>query len=148
MLNTLTEREISRIFERRNFRTTEPRLKVIRELAFLPSSFSAEDLCDRLEQVGRATVFRTLSMLVEENILCRLLLPNNRVKYKLNSVFAHHHHVICVICEGVQSVTFDDLELVIEHISKGMKTPPISHEVNIFVECSECKAQAGGQYGK
>ena len=53
--------------------------------------FTAEDLRRKLpSSIGRATVYRTLKILVDWDILCRVHLSDGDLRYQLSHV-GHHH---------------------------------------------------------
>src|SRR5690242_18265410 len=86
--------------EDRGCRVTAPRLAVLAAAADAGDQFSAEDIDQRLPRVGRATVFRTLKLLVEMDVLCRVLLDDGSLRYRW-SRRGHHHHLICNECGAV-----------------------------------------------
>ena len=72
-------------------RATEPRRTVVQAALFQRGHFTAEELCRELPAVGRATVFRTLKLLVELGVVCRVLLEDGHFRYRLSSPDHHHH---------------------------------------------------------
>ena len=60
--------------------------------------------CERRRKVGRATVFRTIKLLLDLNILCRILLDDGTLHYRV-STRGHHHHLVCRECGRVEDFT-------------------------------------------
>src|SRR5229473_2531587 len=94
--------------EEKGYRTTAPRLAVLAAAADEGDQFSADDIAHRLPRIGRATVFRTLKLLVEMDVLCRVLLDDGNLRYRW-SRRGHHHHLVCTECGAVQDFTACDV---------------------------------------
>ncbi|MCZ7578351.1 MAG: transcriptional repressor [Dehalococcoidia bacterium] len=66
------------------FRSTAPRRAVLQAIERAPGPFTVEDLLGELPGVGRATVFRTIKLLQELDLLCRVPLEDGSVRYQLS----------------------------------------------------------------
>ncbi|MEQ8764408.1 MAG: transcriptional repressor [Planctomycetota bacterium] len=60
-----------------------------------------------LNGVSRATVFRTLDLLVERGLLIRVCHPGAAARYDVKT--RRHHHLVCDLCGRITD--FDDAEL-------------------------------------
>ena len=58
--------------EDRGYRSTAPRLAIIQVIEKKQEGFTAEEIVKELPNVGRATIFRTIKLLEEVGVLCRL----------------------------------------------------------------------------
>lgn len=71
---------------------------------------SAEQIFETIRQthpeISRATVYRTLEMLVDFGLLTRVSHPGPSIRY--DPVIAAHDHLLCVRCERLQD--FEDPE--------------------------------------
>ena len=90
-----TRTEIMSILENRGYRATAPRRVIIELLEGKKEGFTAEEISNELPGVGRATVFRTVKLLLNAGVLCRLNMMDGAPRYSISSV-EHHHHTICV----------------------------------------------------
>ncbi len=90
------------VLEDRGYRSTNSRRSIVHILEEKGSGFTAEEIGRELPSVGRATVFRTLKLLLEIGVICRLNLPDGAPRYTLSRV-EHHHHTVCVVCGNVGS---------------------------------------------
>ena len=86
--------------EDQGYRLTTPRRSIINLLDNKEEGFSAEGISSELPGVGRATVYRTIRLLVETGVVCKLAFPDGASKYSLARV-EHHHHTMCVKCGKV-----------------------------------------------
>ena len=62
---TQNENQILAAFEDAGFRITEPRREIASALSQQPGTFSAADINAIIPALGRATVYRTLKVLME-----------------------------------------------------------------------------------
>ncbi|HIN25661.1 MAG TPA: transcriptional repressor, partial [Dehalococcoidia bacterium] len=99
-VNALAE-QLLETLEQQGYRSTSPRRAVAQVIANQGKHFTAEDLREKLPSLGRATIFRSLKLLVETGVLCRVLLEDGDLHYQL-SHRGHHHHLLCVECGSSQ----------------------------------------------
>ena len=88
------------LLEDYGLRITAPRQKIVDYIHGAAEGFTAEQMADDLSNVSRATVFRTLKILLEANVICRLSMPGGNPRYSLSRV-DHHHHTVCISCGRV-----------------------------------------------
>ena len=91
--------------------------------------------------LGRATVYRTLKILVEAEVLCRVLLEDGDLHYQL-SHRGHHHHLLCVHCGSSQDLTGCDIEDVLVNTSARHGFELSGHWLEVYGRCREC-AESG-----
>ncbi|MGB0766309.1 MAG: Fur family transcriptional regulator [Phycisphaeraceae bacterium] len=90
------------------------------------------------ENLGLATVYRTLKLGVEEGWLTPVELPNAPARYEMAGK-QHHHHFECRNCQKVFEV----------HGCPGNLQPLVpegftleDHEVILYGRCDQCPAEA------
>ncbi len=99
------------VIERKGGRLTVQR-RVIIETAFAQSKpYTAEELYDiaraRNKSVSRATVYRTLPLLLETHLLRKITLDHEPARYEPNlSEQGYHSFIWCTDCD--QIIPFDD----------------------------------------
>jgi Fur family ferric uptake transcriptional regulator len=106
--------------------------------------FTAEELLTmarRLERsVSRATVYRTLPLLVKSGLLHELDLGSDTKIYDPNFVERPtHNHLICVDCDRI--IEFEDvnMELLENCITRRLGFSPANKAVKIEGHCDELK---------
>ena len=106
---------------------------------------SAEDVYVLVKEVapdiGLATIYRTLDLFTELDLLKRLDFGDGRNRYELNDEeFAHfHHHLICVKCGKVSEFEDDMLETLESIIAKKLNFRTIDHQLKVYGYCSDCQ---------
>ncbi len=123
--------------EDRGYRSTAPRRAIVRVLAGKQEGFTAEEIVDELPGVGRATIFRTLKLLMEIGIVCRLNLREGDPKYSLSSV-EHHHHTICVACGNVGEFQAATVERLMRGMEEDIPGQIVGHRIELYVTCDRC----------
>jgi Fur family ferric uptake transcriptional regulator len=110
---------------------------------------SAEDVYDLLKEshseIGLATIYRTLELLVELGILSKIEFGDGCSRYELiitESNTHHHHHIICTECGKVIEFKDDLLEPLEEAIEKEFDFKITNHQVKFFGKCKECYARS------
>ncbi len=105
---------------------------------------TAEEIYDEVKKIcpdiGLATVYRTVLLLEEVNVIYKLDLNDGCSRYELvHSDEEHrHHHLVCNKCKKVFEVQDDLLEELEERIEKTYKFKILDHSVKFFGICSEC----------
>ena len=126
-----------RILQQKGLRSTASRRVIIDAMEGLGTHFSAEALAQRARGVGRATVYRTLRLLQEEGLLCRVLLENGELHYRLTER-GHHHHLTCSSCGAVKDFSDYDVAGALEAIARRADFTMQGHWLEIYGRCSSC----------
>ena len=141
----MTRSTVSWMLERlegRGDRITAPRMAVIGVVASLSGHFTAEELAAKVRGVGRATVFRTLKLLVDEGLVCRVLLDDSRLHYRV-SRHAHHHHLVCTRCGAIEDFTTCDISDLIGALGGRTGFQIDSHWLELYGRCRACQLPSG-----
>ena len=131
--------QLLQIVEDRGYRSTAPRQALVRTVAARDRHFTAEELRKELPQVGRATVYRGLSLLVEAGILCRVLLEDGSLHYQL-SHRGHHHHLICTECGLSQDLLGCNIEELLKEKAAQHHFQTDGHRLEVYGRCHKCLA--------
>ena len=76
--------------------------------------FEADDLLLRLKKknirISRATIYRTLELLVKSRLVRKVTFGENHTHYEHTFGHKHHDHLICVKCGNVLEFTNPNIE--------------------------------------
>ena len=147
MPTTFTMEDLRRKLQERQHKMTPQRQTVLQIFLDHPGEhLSAEDvygaLRDKSSDIGLATVYRTLELLVQLGILQRMEFGDGCSRYEIADIEKNehqHHHLICIKC-GKVTEFFDDLldELEADVAAKsGFKIT--DHQVKFYGYCKECQ---------
>ena len=123
--------------EERGYRDTAPRRAVVQAVALKDKHFTAEELREQLPEVGRATVYRSLKIMVEVGLVCRVLLEGGTLHYQL-SHRGHHHHLLCVECGASEDITGCDIEDQLRSVAAARDFRVSGHWLEVYGRCRNC----------
>ena len=114
------EEKFREFLEIRGEKLTEPRRVLVRQVFDSHKHFDADELVADLRgagrQVSRATVYRTLRLLVEAGLLRELRLTN-RTAYEHDYGYPSHDHLHCTGCDRVVEFNDDEVRRIREAVS-------------------------------
>ena len=115
--------------EDNGLRITTPRQKIVDFIHEADEGFTAEQIIDQLAEVSRATVFRTLKILLESDVICRLSTQEGTPIYSLSRA-DHHHHTVCVSCGKVGDFRASTVERLLKDECRVLEI--YKSEINSF----------------
>ncbi len=125
-----------------NMRPTRQRRAVVEAMASFEDFRSAQEIHDLLGQrgdpVGLATVYRTLQRLAEAGEVDVLRTEDGEAIYRRCSD-SHHHHLVCRSCGATVEVEGPTVEKWTRAIAAEHDYAAISHTLEIFGTCRECR---------
>ncbi len=138
----------------RNARVTPTRREIIDCISQVPRTFTAEDVCAQLPNIGRATVYRTLKILQDADIICKVVMPGDDMAYSVSAhldsesgvsrIPSHHHHAVCTVCAAVRYFNAEVIERAINALSgsvQGVMGEIIDHRIEVYDICPRCVVQ-------
>lgn len=92
-------------------------------------------------EIGLATVYRTLQLLDELDLISKISFDDGCGRYELNTHMDdhQHHHLICLNCNAVIEVEVDLLDCLEAEIEKNYNFIISDHKVKFFGLCSKCQ---------
>ena len=128
----------SRRLETIGCRSTAPRRAVLTAIQDSPGPFAVEDLLSDVPAVGRATVFRTIKLLLDLDLVCRVPLEDGSIRYQL-SEGGHHHHLVCRSCGAFTEFSDLEIDARIQEQSNLHGFALQGHSVELYGTCQECR---------
>ena len=121
---------------------TKERESLLREIFAAHYHFEADELLFRLKEknikTSRATIYRTLDLLVRSGLVRRVHLGEDHYHYERVTRNSHHDHLICTTCGGVIEFLDADLEARQLEICRRKKLTPTFHNLQILGICDKC----------
>jgi Fur family transcriptional regulator, ferric uptake regulator len=122
-------------------RFTEQQRDMVRYIFSRHSHFDADQLIDEMKsqsfQVSRATVYRTLSKLVDAGLLRRIDV-GARTFFEHDYGYPQHEHLYCVNCHKMIEFQHPALEAIIRDVSQRNNFHASGHTLVIRGLCQEC----------
>jgi Fur family ferric uptake transcriptional regulator len=140
------EREVTRFQEylqQQGLKLTSERIALVREIFSTHYHFEADELLakmkDKSVKISRATVYRTLELLVKSNMVRRVHLGEDHYHYEHVSGNSHHDHLVCTTCGNVIEFHDEELERLQLAICEKKKFTPTFHNLQILGLCDSCR---------
>lgn len=126
-----------------NLPVTHQRLAVAEVVFFAGDHVSVEDIQKQLaargEEVGTATVYRTLDLLVRSGLVREHDFGQRFKRYEPSPAGQAHEHCICSSCGRVMEFSNDRLERMIALLAEEVAFRPHHHRLEVYGLCRECQ---------
>lgn len=141
------QEEFKTLLKQNGLKVTTQRLAILEVLKNRPEEhLTAEQIYEGVKQnypeIGLATVYRTIQVLSDLNLIDKLNLDEGYVRYEISRSAKkthHHHHLICLECGGVFAFRDDLLENLEKRIEETMGFAVSDHEVKLYGQCMSCR---------
>ncbi len=129
----------------RNLKLTRQRKAVVEEILNHNGHFEADEIVLLLKEkrirVSRATVYRTLELLMESRLVQKLDFGDSGSLYEHFQVGGHHDHLICTECGRVIEFHDRKLERAQSGICAQHDFEESHHSLRIFGVCGRCRGK-------
>ena len=129
----------SEFLRKRNLKLTSQREAILQGAEQIKKHFSAEELFDRLraedQGISKATVYRTLSLLVEAELLEEHDFERGHKVYEYSVREPHHDHLICQECHLIVEFHNEQIEEIQREIASANGFSLVSHTHQLFAAC-------------
>ncbi|NJD03983.1 MAG: transcriptional repressor [Ruminiclostridium sp.] len=146
-MDKLNDSYLKECLQNSGCKITGPRKAVLQILEKYPDNhLSIDEIYEAVKKsypkMGLATVYRTLALLENIGIVCKLDLDDGFSRYELyNPNETHrHHHLICSSCGSVSEVEEDLLDTLEKQILQKNKFLVKDHRVKFYGICEKCRA--------
>lgn len=124
-------------------RVTRQRVAIAGLLEDVEEFRSAQQIHQLLQQrgqeIGLATVYRTLNAMAEQGELEVLLQPTGEHTYlRCAPRSEHHHHLVCRVCGRTIDVAAPELEQLVEALAAAHDFTDVEHSIDFLGTCAEC----------
>ena len=120
---------------------TEQRRRVAEMVFSLHTHFTVDDLYERFrrdQRISRATIYRTLGLLVESGLVAEWDFGDKVKHYE--HVFGHeaHNHLICTVCGKIEEFGDEDIRRIVEKTAGRRSFKVSKHALNVYGVCRAC----------
>ncbi len=126
-------------------RNTKQRAAISEVVQSLSNFHSAQDihaeLAKRGSTVGLSTVYRALAAMAADGDVDTLLRDDGETLYRQCADVAHHHHLVCRQCGATVEVDGPTVETWTQRIAAEHDFDDVSHTLEVFGRCAQCRAQ-------
>jgi len=124
-------------------RYTSKRQIVWDEICKTDDHRDAEDIYFKIktsgQKVSRATVYRTIDVLVKNNLVRKLELGDGRNRYENKLDSSHHDHIVCIQCGRIDEFMDENIEKLQDEIAKKYQFKIVRLIHQLFGLCRDCR---------
>jgi Fur family ferric uptake transcriptional regulator len=129
---------------KKGLRRTGQRDLIVRAAFATDDHFTADELFERVSRAdasaSRATVYRTLALLVEAGLLREIDLGDNHKTYDPNFVDKPaHNHLVCIDCGRVVEFEDSHIELINDCVTRRLGYRPVRQSLKIEAGCEQLR---------
>ena len=131
------------ILRRAGLKYTPQRVAVLKEIVKDKQHRECEDIYLALRQKGscvsRATIYRTMDILVKNDFARKMDIGDGRARYERKVDSPHHDHFVCTSCGKIMEFVDQDVEDLQNKIAKRYHFKLQRHIHHLFGICKECQ---------
>jgi len=139
----LTANKIAGLLRQHGYKLTPQRWAVLNVISHRHDHLTPAAIHDRVSQehpgIGLVTIYRTLEVLAELGLLCKVHVEGGCRSYLMRRPSVHHHHLICSGCGRVVDFTDCALNELEQRLSRETGFEMKDHLLELYGHCQNCQ---------
>ncbi len=135
----------SSFLEQNGYRKTPERFAILEEIYSRNDHFDADalfmDMKSKNFRVSRATVYNTLDVLVQCNLVTKHQFDSNNALYERAYGYHNHDHLICESCGKIVEFCDPRIHSITSMVGELMNFKINRHKLTLFGLCGDCEQQ-------
>ncbi len=128
--------------KKHDLKNTTERLTVLQVVLAMDKHFDVESLIDRLKsqqkKISRATVYRTMELLVDCGLVTKHRFGENGRVYEPKSERDNHDHFLCVSCGKIIEFYDPEIEGIHQRLCERFGVEILDYSHQLYGKCNKC----------
>jgi Fur family ferric uptake transcriptional regulator len=129
--------------QKKGLKLTKPREIILEEVFYTKKHFNVDELYDQIKRkydnVSRATVYRTIPLLIEANLIKNALRCAAKDHYEHIYGSVNHFHLVCKQCGKIIEEDLNEVEEVLQKYAELHNFKIEEFNIGANGYCSDCK---------
>lgn len=136
------EQKFEEFLKSKELKDSSERKLILRSVLSFNKHFNADDLFERLRKqnnhVSRATIYRTIPLLLQSGLISEALQCQDKKSYEVAFQKEHHDHLLCVKCGKTIEFYNEGIEKLQNEVCRKYNFTPLEHKLGIKGYCKNC----------
>lgn len=132
---------IEDLLKKASLKNTKQRNTILSIIESVKEPITAEEIFKQLIKndckINLSTVYRTLHVLTNKNVLLKILKGDGTAAYQLNEQ-NHNHYITCCLCKNSVLIDSCPVKDLSENVSKKTGFKVTGHSLQLTGICSKC----------
>ena len=141
--------DVTKVFsdylKKHSLKVTPERVTILNEINRIKHHFDPDTLLFKLKnqnmKVSRATIYRTLDLLVDCGLVMKNVLGNSTILYEKKYDTQIHDHFLCLSCGEIIEFFDSDLKKIHQKLSKMHNLSVTDYTHQVYGVCGKCKVE-------